>query len=220
MQRFPPTPCELGPSTLNSQLSTFPLMTPLLALDRWTWGFNDPTVMGWTLTGAYFLAAGAAGWAAWRAGSAGSPPERTAWGLLALALVMLGLNKQLDLQTLLQDWVKQVLEGQGWYPQRRVLLGAFTLGTVLALIGAAPPLLRRMSHNSWQLRHAWIGLCCLLVMILLRFLPFRPLSGFLEFTLLEQGAEEWHLHVVELFEFAFAVWIGGCALLQAWNRAR
>ena len=72
---------------------------------RWRPGIGDPTFLGWVTVAAYFAAALACG-RAWRldrrarlAGDRSSSP--TFWLILSLLLAFLGINKQLDLQSLL-----------------------------------------------------------------------------------------------------------------------
>ncbi|MES2467125.1 MAG: hypothetical protein V4675_07480 [Verrucomicrobiota bacterium] len=186
-------------------------MFPLLTLDRWTWGFNDPTVMGWTLTTAYFLAAVAAGWASRRtmtgAPGPGQGMERTVWGLLALALVLLGLNKQLDLQNLLRDRARELYLEQGWYASRHLLIGLALTGVLGTLAAGALVLRRGLPGLIRPLRRALLLLLGLAGVILLRFLPIPALSGVLGHTLLETQPEVWHFHVVEVLELALVGWI-------------
>ena len=187
-------------------------MTSYLALNRWTWGFNDPTVMGWALTAAYFLAAVAAGWAAGRTEAARPPMERAAWSLLAWSLLVLGLNKQLDLQNLLRDRARELYLEQGWYASRHLLIGLALTGVLLALAGGGWALRRGLPGLSRPLRRALFLLFGLAGVILLRFLPIPSLSGLLGYTLLESQSEVWHFHVVELLELALVGWIAREAL--------
>ncbi len=186
-------------------------MLPYLALNRWTWGFNDATVMGWGLTVAYFLAAVAAGRAGGRTASAGAPMERTAWGLLALALGLLGLNKQLDLQNLLRDRARELYLEQGWYASRHLLIGLALTGVLVALVTAALVLRRWLPALTPPLRRALVLFLGLAGVILLRFLPIPALSGVLGYTLLESQPEVWHFHVVEVVELALV----GCIAWEA-----
>ena len=168
--------------------------------------------MGWMLTGAYFLAALAAGRAAGRTGSAGSPMERTSWGLLALALGLLGLNKQLDLQNLLRDRARELYLEQGWYASRHLLIGLALTGVLVVLAGGALVLRRGLPRLTRPLRRALFLFLGLAGVILLRFLPIPALSGLLGYTLLESQSEMWHFHVVEVAELALVGWIGREAL--------
>ena len=187
-------------------------LSPLLALDRWTWGFNDPTVMGWTLTMGYFAAALACGIAARRAASVGPRRERMMWGLLALALVILGLNKQLDLQNLLRDRSRELYLEQGWYASRHLLIGLALTWVLVALAAGALVLRRGLPALTPPLRRALVLFLGLAGVILLRFLPIPALSGLLGYTLLESQSEMWHFHVVEVAELALVGWIGREAL--------
>ena len=164
------------------------------------------------LTGAYFLAALAAGRAAGRTGSAGSPMGRTSWGLLALALGLLGLNKQLDLQNLLRDRARELYLEQGWYASRHLLIGLALTGVLVVLAGGALVLRRGLRGLSRPLRRALLLFLSLAGVILLRFLPIPALSGLLGYTLLESQSEMWHFHVVEVAELALVGWIGREAL--------
>ena len=189
-------------------------LSPLLALDRWTWGFNDPTVVGWALTGTYFLAAVAAGWAAWRAGSTGPRMERAAWSLLAWAMGLLGLNKQLDLQNLLRDRARELYLEQAWYSSRHLLMGLALTGVLAILAGAGWVLRRGLPGLTRPLRRALFLFLGLASVILLRFLPLPALSGLLGYTLLESQSEVWHFHVVEVAELALLGWIAWEALRE------
>jgi hypothetical protein len=122
--------------------------------DHWEPGIGDPTVIGWVTVVAYFVAA----WLCWscthrygKAGSGWSRP-RVFWALVTLALVFLGFNKQLDLQTWLTLFGKHLAQNEGWYDQRRTYQaafiggvavgGAFSLVGLRALVGRVTPPVR------------------------------------------------------------------------------
>jgi hypothetical protein len=107
--------------------------------DHWVAGIGDPTVAGWVTVAAYFCAA----LLCWRAAratrvtSAGATEQTRAswfWTAFATVLVLLGFNKQLDLQTWLTLFAKHLAVEEGWYFQRRLLQAAF-IGAV-AVAGA------------------------------------------------------------------------------------
>src|SRR5579862_622210 len=95
--------------------------------DHWEPGIGDPTVIGWVTVAAYFLAACLSFRAAWRSPRArrGWSGPRLFWGLFTVALVLLGINKQLDLQTWFTLFFKQVALHEGWYERRRPVQAAF-----------------------------------------------------------------------------------------------
>jgi hypothetical protein len=61
------------------------------------------------------------------------------WIVFSGALLLLGLNKQLDLQTLGLKLLRQVAQAQGWFPHRRLAQGIFV---VMAVAGSAAVLWR------------------------------------------------------------------------------
>lgn len=114
---------------------------------RWAPGIGDPSVMGWVTVVAYFAAAYFASAAARtsRYGArclAGVAPQEAAnqrqltklWVLATVVMVVLGINKQLDLQTWFTETMRDAALAQGWYEQRRDYQAAF-IGAI-ALTGA------------------------------------------------------------------------------------
>ena len=98
----------------------------------WRPEIGDPTLIGWITAIAYGMAA----WVCVRAGrkarqhSVADPTESDSawmwWGCAAV-LLGLGMNKQLDLQTLLIEVGRQVAQATGWIEQRRLVQRVFAL---------------------------------------------------------------------------------------------
>jgi len=114
----------------------------------WSPGIGDPTLAGWATVVLYFVAAIVCfrvGRDRWRALPRS---EFTLYRLLALGLVALGVNKQLDLQTAFTELGRMLAREAGWYAERQSVQKAFILGvgvialvigaTVLALLRRAP----------------------------------------------------------------------------------
>lgn len=105
-------------------------------LSGWRLSAGDPTWIGWATTIAYL--AGAA--ACWRAGHSTVGQPETAegsdrpWLALALLLLGLGLNKQLDLQTPFLAILRNLTSGLGWRRQSRIIDSILTGSAVLALL--------------------------------------------------------------------------------------
>jgi len=121
---------------------------------EWSPTIGDPTLMGWLTVLAYFLTA----WLCLRAfNTERSGPERpyrqtipallrvlrkswpdppllarraALWLFLAIVFFCLGINKQLDLQSLVTQVGRTVAHTQGWYDQRR-MVQAILVGLVL-----------------------------------------------------------------------------------------
>jgi hypothetical protein len=113
----------------------------------WQWHVGDPTALGWLTLLAYLVCVLAC-WRAWRASRSGAARLRVShpaeadnlarlagwWLGVAVVMLLLGLNKELDLQTLLGLWGKQAAREQGWYAQRRVVQGVFVAALVVAAV--------------------------------------------------------------------------------------
>lgn len=97
---------------------------------EWRPGIGDPTVMGWVTVVAYL----ASSYVCWRTAAA---ERRIAgrnpwfWRIFAVLLLLLGINKQLDLQSLITVVGRKMAVEQGWYQGRKVYQAAF-----IALVAA------------------------------------------------------------------------------------
>jgi hypothetical protein len=120
-------------------------MNATLAAPGWEFGVGDPTVLGWTVTVAYAVAAwmtlrAAACAYAWRgrrmAGVSAPIGEGLVrfWLFACVVLVILGINKQLDLQRLLTETARAIAKDGGWYRDRKpVQYGVLAVSFVAAL---------------------------------------------------------------------------------------
>jgi hypothetical protein len=125
--------------------------------------------MGWLAVALYLLAAAACARAALR----GTFPaqtedrERLFWWFAAAILLLLAINKQLDLQSLLTSVARCMAMNQGWYEDRRgvqvrfvwAVLGAGALGIV------ALGFLLRSTFARTGLAVLGLGLVCVFVAI-------------------------------------------------------
>lgn len=103
-------------------------ISPLMQI-HWRPGIGDPTFIGWFTVAAYvaaFIFSLAYMRRLDRTHSEDHAPEgRRLWRLIALILLLLGINKQLDLQTLLTETGRLLAKQQGWYEQRRSVQALF-----------------------------------------------------------------------------------------------
>lgn len=83
---------------------------------RWQPGIGDPTLGGWLTVVSYAVCAGLAARAVTRAQKG---RERGLWVLIAVAMLALAANKQLDLQSALTAMGRCISQLQGWYHERR-----------------------------------------------------------------------------------------------------
>jgi hypothetical protein len=145
-------------------------------IGSWSPGIGDPTVMGWVTVVAYAAAA----WqcVALGRGKVGSMPaqERRVWWWLAVIMMLLGVNKQLDVQTAFTELGRIVARTQGWYERRAhvqrrfielVLAGA--LGTVVVAL-----IVVRKMPRATQL--AIVGLALLAAFVFIRASSFHKVD--------------------------------------------
>ena len=159
--------------------------TILLAVvenERWRPGIGDPTVIGWVTVAAYLVAALACSRAAWsepHVGGARSTRPATFWLVLAGLMIALGINKQLDLQTLLTQIARDVLKSQQLYAQRRPFQLAFIAFVVFVCITSLAAFLwaaRRTLRTRWL---ATVGIFFILAFVVVRATSFHHVDIFL-----------------------------------------
>jgi hypothetical protein len=99
--------------------------------DRWSPQIGDPTVTGWGTVVAYALCAVLGFMTFLRVEDR---RERIFWGLVTLAMLCLGVNKQLDLQSMLTAAGRCFSQLQGWYEERRVFQRDFIVGLLMVAV--------------------------------------------------------------------------------------
>ena len=118
----------------------------------WEPGLGDPTFTGWLTVAAYLIASLLCSVYALRIDRVSSPHrfdgQRTLWWSLAVILLLLAINKQLDLQSWFTQVGKEMARSQGWYLQRRTfqmwfIAGGATAGLILFMLA------------GWAMRHVW-----------------------------------------------------------------
>lgn len=168
-------------------------------IDGWTPGIGDPDAMGWTVVGAYLVA----GWLCLGAAAATGPsqerrgaarPARRFWSLLAAAMLILAINTQLDLQSLLTIVGRRIAQQQGWYGDRRPVQLAFIVGLALGGILLLGVVIGHLRHHGRWLWLAGAGLTFLVLFILVRAASFHHIDS----LLYASGVGATAAHLVEL----------------------
>lgn len=143
---------------VHQSMLSFATCVPLVqtADGGWRPGIGDPTPIGWFTVVAYFVAAYYCLRAWQQARTLGRTRRQLAmaWGLLCLGMIALGINKQLDLQSLITVYGRRFAQQGGWYQRRRLMQFAFIC--TIALLGAC----LMVSFGWWirrQLRDIWLA---------------------------------------------------------------
>ena len=115
----------------------------------WRPAIGDPTWIGWITVAAYLMAAWFCARAGWRARQPAGGQQNESplpWFVFAAGLCLLGVNKQLDLQTAFIQMGRLLARGEGWYPQRRLAQIIFVLALGAALAGMLFIVICRRRH--------------------------------------------------------------------------
>lgn len=136
---------------------------------------GDPTPIGYFTTLWYFAGA----FLCYR--SAGfDRRSRGIWFALALMLLLLGINKQLDLQTGFTEIGRRLAHGEGWYDARRAVQFYFVTSLGIAGLLLSIVLLRTTRLKPASIRIAVIGAVALVVFVVIRAASFHHVDVFLK----------------------------------------
>lgn len=144
-------------------------------IGRWSPGIGDPNVVGWVTVVGYLSAA----ILCWLACRRAERRVRAFWGSLAAILLLLGINKQLDLQTALTELGRILARSEGWYGQRRIVQVVFILvvaATGFWLFRSAVMLAR---GNLRQMRSVLLGTLFLISFVTIRAASFHHIDHLL-----------------------------------------
>lgn len=142
--------------------------------NAWSITVGDPTMIGWITVLVYFAATARCLLKAFSSKQFGGNYQF--WLYLAVFLLFLGVNKQLDLQTWFEQTMKALAEQHGWYQHRALLQKVFIaflgLGMLTILIS-----FRLYLANTWRnYKLTWIGIVLLCLFILVRAAAFNRLD--------------------------------------------
>jgi len=142
--------------------------------NQWVIGIGDPTVLGWVTVFIYFAVALFCLKAATSADF--NKSEKLFWLFLAFFLIALGVNKQLDLQSLLTQIGRNIAIEQGLYKDRRTIQAGFIiLIGLLCTIGTAI-LLRIYRKANIAIKIAFTGCIVLFAFIFIRASSFHHID--------------------------------------------
>jgi len=172
-------------------------------MGHWSPRIGDPSFMGWFTVASYLACAVVAlmlGFSRHRA------DRRTFlfWVTIGLLMILLGINKQLDLQSLLTEMGRQIFRAHGWMDHRRIVQFWFIVAFGAAAL-AAFLLFARINRDLFRrFRLAFIGLFLLLCFIVIRAAGFHHFDVMLGFRLF--GARmNWVLELTGIYLIIIAV---------------
>ncbi|MBN2194290.1 MAG: hypothetical protein JW751_15845 [Polyangiaceae bacterium] len=147
-------------------------------IGQWSPGIGDPTIGGWLTVVLYVVAAVACARVV-HARRVRGPRENWFWAGLFMVLVLLGINKQLDLQSAVTEAGRVVFRELDIYAHRRAFQYAFVATAGIATIAGG-------SGLGWLVRGApvptWIalfGMLGLSAFVLVRAISFHHVDALL-----------------------------------------
>ncbi len=145
----------------------------------WSPGIGNSTAVGWLTIIAYFIAAGLclrAGLRDWR--SIGF------WGFLFLALIAIGIGKQVDAQELVTAVGRRWATTHNWYAERRWIQYQFVLLVLFAAVIFSGLVFLAVRRRSGALKGACVGFILLCGFFVIRATSFEDVTAMLNMRLL------------------------------------
>ena len=177
-----------------------------LSYVNWYSRMGDPNAAGWSITIAYFIVI----LLCWRAGlkektinvNIQQPERHVFWFGLSILLLVLGINKQLDLQTLLTALGREIAQANGLYESRREIQLIFVVLFTLFCFSSFVALL-------WWLRGCWrrYWIALLGVAFLVSFVVIRAAS----FQHVDYLISKWS--IIGPFRMKYIVELGGILIV-------
>lgn len=152
-------------------------------MGRWSPGIGDPHFMGWVTAVSYLVCAVVAAFFATFLNQMEEKRECRFWMVITVLMLFLGVNKQLDLQSLFAEVGRQIALVQGWYPQRRVVQFSFIAVFVTILIGAFLWFAKAYRDLFRRYLIASFGLLFLLGFVILRASAFHHIDEVIQYDL-------------------------------------
>lgn len=138
--------------------------------DRWQLVIGDPNLTGWAVAATYAVAAATAVMVLLRRPFDPGYFRQLAilWGLIAVLMTVLALNKQLDLQSLMTALGRCLAQEQGWYENRRLVQRDFILSLIVIAVLISAALFWMLRGTIRQNLLVLAGLAALAGFILIR----------------------------------------------------
>jgi hypothetical protein len=172
----------------------------------WSPGIGDPSLGGWVTVAAYVVAT----FLCWHVlGRRLGSNERRVWRVMCATLALLGINKQLDLQSALTEAGRIVFRALNLYEQRATAQLALMVAVAVAALAASVWLLRLAPGTPRATRLSILGYLSIVCFVGIRAGSFHHVDRWI-------GFDVGGLRLNWLLE------LGGIALLcaGAWRRTQ
>lgn len=163
-------------------------MTGMFQVYGWHPTIGDPSVMGWITVGVYFLVSILALRLVMNSRqmfpSGLYRMQRRFWLIVCLLMLALGINKQLDLQSLITAIGRFYVERNGWLEYKRPIQVGVIVSILMIAVLCLLLFVYRMNH---LLKTNWLaiaGLTTLMVFIVSRATSFHQMDTFISTDIL------------------------------------
>jgi hypothetical protein len=153
-------------------------------MGKWRPTIGDPSFMGWFTVGSYFGCA-ILGVLIGLINRKGDREFIFFWSMISLLMILLGINKQLDLQSLLTEVGRQIARAQGWMDHRGIVQFWFIVAFGTTAMGAFVLFVMIMRDLFRRFALAFTGLFFLLSFIIIRASSFHHFDEMLGFKFFE-----------------------------------
>lgn len=159
-------------------MDIFDLLTPPGHPDR----IGDPSTLGWVIFFTYFVASLTCGYTGWyskrkysryRGCSDLRSDTYWVWYPLTALLLLLGFNKQLDLQTWLRWFGEKATKYLGMYEHRRIVEAIFVVCLAILCFGVIGFWIWRLRKRLKRYGPTILGMICLCLFVVVRSAHFN-----------------------------------------------
>lgn len=144
----------------------------ITSIEQWRHLLGDPTGIGWIITISYLLTFILCLWAGISVHKHKQQEDLYGNGGVLIGvsvfLLLLGINKQLDLQTLLTIIGRNLAKSQGWYNLRRLFQLVFIVLFILIVLLLLSIWIRRMKGKWRQYGFHFVGTIFILLFVMIR----------------------------------------------------
>jgi hypothetical protein len=163
-------------------------MLAIVKNNHWYIGIGDPTLIGWLTVLAYFVTAFLCLLCARKINKSAKNPSKYLshhwwWYFLAIMMLLLGINKQLDLQSWLTITGKEIAQVQGWYEQRRQVQALF-IACIVSIFICSSVVISQIIEFPQPIN--WLSVLGFLFLgsfVVIRAVSFHGIDYFLGFSL-------------------------------------
>lgn len=175
----------------------------------WSPEIGDPTIWGWLTVINYFLAFVISARAArvdWK--------NANFWAFISLAMLVLCVNKQLDLQSLLTAMGRELSERGGWYEDRRIVQRIFIEAVALVAIAGMSALIFINRRAGKPIIGAVVGMTFIGAFVVARAASFHGMDQMLGLSIMALKLN----HILENVGIAMVLGSASCAVSSSKKR--